>query len=167
MAGVIKRWIWAAALSAAAAACALPAAAQGSPSKDRHAGYYYPAPTDREDYAAEATPIGGANRSRRLGFMTLLANKSLQASYPPPYVMFAKGAEAEKAIIIGMGEYITNIYQARALLALLTSQARSTPIFQEVIGGETLTFLDLLKMLGFEQLTVSDGANYTLQITIK
>ncbi len=151
----------------ALAAAGVPAAAQTKPEKDRHAEYYYPAPTATEVYEAEATPLAGASRARRLGFITLLANKSQQASYPPPYIMFAKGAEAEKVIIIGMGNYVGNIFQARALLAQLTAQARTTPIFQEVVGGDALTFLDLLKMLGFEQLTVSDGEAFSLQIAIK
>ena len=53
------------------------------------------------------------------------------------------------------------------LLALLTAQARTTEMFRQVDPEHRLTFLDLLKMLGFEQVTVSDGKSYTLQITIK
>jgi len=143
---------------------ALPAPAQD---KDRHAGYYYPPTTVAESYDAGATTLTGANRVRRIGFVTILVNKLLQASYPPPFAMFVKGAEGEKLIIVGMGDYLANIYQARGLLAQLTAQARTTEVFKEVDTENRLTFLDLLKMLGFDQVTVSDGKNYTLQITIK
>lgn len=146
------------------AAAAMPAAAQD---KDRHAGYYYPPATATETYEPEATTIPGATRVRRIGFVTIVVNKALGASYPPPYAMFVKGADGEKLIIIGMGGYVANVYQARALLALLTAQARTTEVFKEVDPEHRLTFLDLLKMLGFEQVTVSDGKSFTLQIAIK
>ena len=145
-------------------AAAGPAAAQ---EKDRHAGYYYPPATVSEAYQAEATTFADANRVRRIGFITIIVTKSLGASYPPPYMMFVKGDQAEKLIIIGMGDYLANVYQARGLLAQLTAQARTTEVFKEVDPEFRLTFLDLLKMLGFEQVTVSDGKTYTLQIAIK
>jgi hypothetical protein len=135
--------------------------------KDRHTGYYYPPATVTESFDAEATTVSGATRVRRLGLITIITNKALTASYAPPYVMFVKGADAEKLIIIGMGDYLANVYQARALLAQLTQQARLTEVFKEVDPEHRLTFLDLLKMLGFEQVTVSDGKSYTLQISIR
>jgi hypothetical protein len=134
---------------------------------DRHAGYYYPPPTVSETYQAEATTLRDSTRVRRIGFVTILAAKALTASYAPPYMMFVKGGGAEKLIIIGMGGYVANVYQARAILAQLTAQARTTEIFKEVDPEFRLTFLDLLKMLGFEQVTVSDGKSYTLQIAIR
>jgi hypothetical protein len=149
---------------AAALLAAAPGAAQ---EKDRHAGYYYPPATVSETYEAEASPLAGANRVRRIGFITIIVTKQLSASYPPPYMMFVKGAQGEKLIIIGMGEYLGNVYRARALLAQLTAQARTTEVFKEVDTEHRLTFLDLLRMLGFEQVTVSDGKTYTLQIAIK
>lgn len=151
-------------IGAALVAAASAATAQ---EKDRHAGYYYPPVTVTESFQAEATTVSGATRVRRIGLITIITNKALAASYAPPYVMFTKGAEAEKLIIIGMGDHVANIYQARALLAQLTAQARLTEIFKEVDPEHRLTFLDLLKMLGFEQVTVSDGKTFTLQIAIK
>lgn len=146
---------------------AAPMQPAGAQDKDRHAGYYYPPVTVSETFEADATTLSDANRVRRIGFITIIVNKALTASYPPPYTMFVKGAEGEKLIIVGMGDYLANVYQARGLLAQLTAQARTTEVFKEVDPENRLTFLDLLKMLGFEQVTVSDGKNYTLQIAIK
>jgi hypothetical protein len=145
----------------------LAAAGAAAQEKDRHAGYYYPPATVTEAYQPEATTVSGATRVRRIGLIAAITNKSATSSFAPTYVMFVKGADAEKLIIIGMGDYISNIYQARALLALLTAQARFTEAFKEVDTEHRLTFLDLLKMLGFEQVTVSDGKSFTLQISIK
>ena len=146
---------------------ALAAAAAAAQDKDRHAGYYYPPVTATESYQAEATTVSGATRVRRIGLIAAITQKSAATSYAPTYVMFVKGADAEKLIIVGMGDYVSNIYQARALLAQLTAQARFTEVFKEVDTEHRLTFLDLLKMLGFEQVTVSDGKSFTLQIAIK
>ncbi len=148
-------------------AAVLAAAGAAAQEKDRHVGYYYPPATVTEEYQPEATTVSGATRVRRVGLIAAITNKATANAYAPTYVMFVKGAEAEKLIIIGMGGYIGNIYQARALLAQLTAQARFTEIFKEVDTEHRLTFLDLLKMLGFEQVTVSDGKSFTLQIAIK
>ncbi len=152
---------------AAAMAAMLSTAPASAQDKDRHVGYYYPPATVTETYQADVTSVSDTSRVRRIGLITLITNKALTASYAPPYVMFVKGADAEKLIIIGMSDYVANIYQARALLAQLTAQARLTEVFKEVDPEHRLTFLDLLKMLGFDQVTVSDGKTFTLQIAIK
>ena len=148
-------------------AMAFGATAAAAQDRDRHVGYYYPPATVTEAYQASATTVSGATRVRRTGLIAAIMQKTASGSYAPTYVMFVKGADAEKLIIIGMGDYVSNIYQARALLAQLTAQARFTEIFKEVDAEHRLTFLDLLKMLGFEQVTVSDGKSYTLQIAIR
>jgi hypothetical protein len=160
----LRLGVGAAVVAAVAAAAAAAATAQ---EKDRHAGYHYPPATVTETFRAEATTLGAATRVRRIGFVTILAGKALGASYAPPYAMFVKGADAEKLIIVGIGDYLANVYQARALLAQMTAQARTTEVFKEVDPEHRLTFLDLLKMLGFAQVTVSDGKTFTLQIAIK
>ncbi len=152
---------------AAAALLSAGAGAAGAQDRDRHVGYYYPEPTVKETFEAGATSMADASRLRRIGFVTIIANKAVAAAYPPPYLMFVKGAEAEKLIIVGMSDYVANVYQARALLAQLTAQSRTTEVFKEVDTDQRLTFLDLLKMLGFDQVTVTDGKAFTIQITIK
>ena len=54
-----------------------------------------------------------------------------------------------------------------ALLALLTAVARATPLFAQLGGEESFTFFDLLKILGFTQLTISDGETFAHQVTIE
>ena len=55
----------------------------------------------------------------------------------------------------------------RGLLAILTARARMTPLFEQSSGQDVLTFLDLLKLLGFEQITVADGDNFAHRIYIE
>lgn len=135
---------------------------------DRHAGYYYPVPQSHEVYEARAETLADANRKRRIAFVTELTNQLVAGAYAPGFAMFAKGAEAEKVIITGLqeGGYST-LYRMRALLAVLTAKARTTPIFREYRVEDVFTFLDLLKLLGFKQLTVTDGDRFAHQIQIK
>ena len=117
----------------AAAFGALMSLGAAASADDRHAGYYYPQPQSTEVYYPRATPLPEANRARRLGFITGITATQMRAPYPPSQVLFAKGEEAEKLVIVALKHgYIDTIYRARALLAAMTSQARSLPILNEL-----------------------------------
>ena len=135
---------------------------------DRHAGYYYPIPATSEIYEARATTLPDANRKRRILFVTELTNQMLANPYPPPVAIFAKGAEAEKLIITSLyDDGYNTMYRMRGLLAMLSARARVTPIFKEFEVQDLFTFFDLLKLLGFELVTVTDGDRFAHQIKIK
>jgi len=163
-------WRMLAALSLILAAAGVPVAQTAAPSnsKDRHAGYYYPLPQTSEVYKARAVTLPDANRTRRLAFVTAVTANMLNNAYPPQFVIFAKGDEAEKLIIVGVesGSYNT-LYRGRALLAMLTAIARTTPIFQEFGVEDFFTFFDLAKLMGFTLVTISDGDSYAHQIFIE
>jgi hypothetical protein len=154
------------ALSAIALAAA-PAGAQDS-AVDRHEGYYYPTPQTIETYEARAETLEDSDRTRRIGFIIELTGQMLSNPYPPEFAVFAKGEEAEKLLIVAMRDgVIDTIYRARALLAMLTSVSRATPLFQDYGVAEVFTFFDLLKILGFSQLTISDGDAFAHQVLIE
>lgn len=145
----------------------IPALAQ-EPASDRHAGYYYPEPQTTETYVARVTTLPDSDRNRRIAFVTGLTKQMLAGQYEPSYAVFAKGDDAEKLIIVGLVDgQLDTIYRARALLAQLTAVSRLTPFFQQNTLAEQATFLDLLKLLGYVQLTVSDGDKFAHQITIQ
>ena len=140
-----------------------PAAAE-----DRHAGYYYPPPQTIETYQARTQTLADSNRTRRIGFVVQLTRQILRKPYPPDFAVFAKGDDAEKLLIVALRDGVLDtLYRARALLAMLTAVARATPLFAQIGGEETLTFFDLLKMLGFTQLTISDGDAFAHQVEIE
>ena len=136
---------------------------------DRHAGYYYPIPVTSEVYRPRARKMMGVNKQARIAFVTNITNGMLnKAAYPPQYAIFSKGARQEKLIIVGIRDDAYNtIFRARALLAQLTVVARTTRIIQEQMKPGDLTFLDLLNLMGFEQMTISDGKSFSHQITIR
>ena len=135
---------------------------------DRHAGYYYPPITSRETYVARTQVLADIDSHRRIGFVVGLAKTADQRIAGMDVAAFAKGAEAEKLIMVALNRTsLASIYQARAYLAYLTATARASRIFSELDAETSYTFLDLLRLMGFERLTVSDGLSYTHQIDIE
>jgi hypothetical protein len=136
--------------------------------RDRHAGYYYPEPAQVEVYKARAQVLADTSRGRRIDFVVAMANSMLARPYAPTYSIFVKGEEAEKLIIVSnVSGQLNTVYRARALLATLTSVARTTPAFREYGVEDIFTFFDLLKLMGFARVTVTDGDTYAHQVDIE
>ena len=152
----------------AKAAATAPAAAPKAPGEDRYIGYYYPKPTATETFESSMQTIAGTERAQRIQFVTVVSQGTIQSAYRVPYAVFAKGEKADRLIIVGLqqGE-LNTIYRMRALLANMTTMSRLSPFFQERTVAEDATFFDLLKLLGFRELTITDGEKTTLQVTIK
>jgi len=147
---------------------ATPAAAKPAATEDRYIGYYYPKPNSTEIYESSMQTIDGVDRAQRVQFVTVVSQGTIQSSYRVPYSVFVKGEKADKLIIVGLGpgEFGT-IYRMRALLANMTTMSRMSPFFQERTVAEDATFFDLMKLLGFTSLTITDGDKLTHQVTIK
>ena len=152
----------------AKAAATAPAAAPKAAGDDRYIGYYYPKPTATETFESSMQTIAGAERAQRIQFVTVVSQGTIQSAYRVPYAVFAKGEKADRLIIVGLqqGE-LNTVYRMRALLANMTTMSRLSPFFQERTVAEDATFFDLLKLLGFRELTITDGEKTTLQVTIK
>jgi hypothetical protein len=160
----------AAGASAQTKPAAKPAAATPAtpPGEDRYIGYYYPKPTSTEVFESQMQTIASMDRAQRIQFVTVVSQGTIQAAYRVPYAVFAKGDKADKMIIVGLqsGE-LNTIYRMRALLANMTTMSRLSPFFQEKTVAEDATFFDLLKLLGFQSLTITDGEKVTHQVFIK
>jgi hypothetical protein len=152
----------------AKAAATAPAPAPKAAGDDRYIGYYYPKPTATETFESSMQTIAGAERAQRVQFVTVVSQGTIQSAYRVPYAVFAKGEKADRLIIVGLqqGE-LNTIYRMRALLANMTTMSRLSPFFQERTVAEDATFFDLLKLLGFREVTITDGEKTTLQVTIK
>ena len=160
----------AASASAQPKPAAKPAAAAPAnpPGEDRYIGYYYPKPTSTEVFESQMQTIPSMDRAQRIQFVTVVSQGTIQSAYRVPYAVFAKGEKGDKMIIVGLqsGE-LNTIYRMRALLANMTTMSRLSPFFQERTVAEDATFFDLLKLLGFKELTITDGEKLTHQVTIK
>jgi hypothetical protein len=134
---------------------------------DLHAGYYYPKPESIEHYTSSAPTLADSDKVRRQAFVIGLTKQLLGGQYAPAYAIFAKGNQSDKLIIVGLSDgQLDTVYRARALLATLTSVARATNFFQQTTHPEEATFFDLMKLLGFRRITLTDGKVFTHQIVI-
>jgi hypothetical protein len=135
---------------------------------DRHAGYYYPPNITHETYNSRAIAMAEASRSARIQFVTTLTQQMLGKPHAPEFAIFAKGEHAEKLIVVGLQPgSMSTLYRARAVLAMLTSVARSSRLFNEFGVQDFFTFFDLAKLFGFVQITVTDGETFSHQIAIE
>ena len=151
-----------------AAALLVPSSVPAEEEKDHHAGYYYPEPQSSETYQARVDTLPGSDRLHRIVFATGVTQQLIKSRYAPPFAIFAKGDEADKLIIVGLEDGpMSTLYRARAQLANLTAMARVTAFFREHTSPENATFFDLLKLLGFKQLTVTDGVSFAHQVVIE
>jgi hypothetical protein len=134
---------------------------------DHHEGYYYPKPGSFEHYPARVYTLPDSDRVRRQAFIIGLTKQLVGGQYAPSYAIFCKGDASDKLIVVALADgQLNTIYRARALLATFTSVARSTTFFQQNTQPDESTFLDLLKLLGFKRVTVSDGRDFAHQIII-
>jgi len=135
---------------------------------EERVGYYYPPITSTEVFERTLAPTPDASRAVRIGFVTQVTQQQLQAPSAPRYVMFAKGAEAEEVIIVALDDQVfASLFRARAIMAQLSSPARQTAFFVEKQLADVATFYDMLKIMGFVSLTLSDGVRWTHRVTFR
>jgi hypothetical protein len=155
----------------ALAGCASPAPPSPRPAEEpvqesRHERYYYPRVTSEETYAARARTLTDSDKQRRLGFVALTLEQQAERSYPPPFVLFAKGEEAQRMIVVGLDERFSTLYRARAYMAGLTALARQTPLFRDFEVDHLFTFYDLAKLMGFREIVLSDGKDWAHRVRL-
>ena len=156
------------ALAIAAAVLVAGTIATPASATDRHEGYYYPEVGSREVYTARAQTLATSDRSTRIAFVTQLTLSQASSPYPPEYAVFAKGGEGQKLVITALNdEVFATLFRARGVMAQMSAFARTTEFFTEYGVEDLFTFYDLLKLLGFEQVTITDGSTWAHQITIE
>jgi hypothetical protein len=136
---------------------------------DRQEGYHYPPVETEEDFTrhliTDAPPADGDLRER---FVSLITRAQLDAPESPRFVVFAKGTDSRRLIIVALDDGIfRTIFRARAVLAQLSSNLRESPLFVERGLDTTATFFDMLQVLDFGSLTVTDGVEWSHQIHFK
>ena len=135
--------------------------------QDHRAGYYYPAITSEEAFKRSFQQTPPADREVRVNFITQITKAQLDAPDNPRFAIFSKGQRAQHMIIIALDDEIfRTLYRARAQLAQLTSNARSTDFFINNNIQFHATWFDLAKLLGFEDIVISDGLAWSHKIVL-
>ncbi len=143
------------------------APAEDDSQQSTHEGYYYPKPQTVEHFVSSVVTLPESNQTRRQAFVIGMTQKLMDGQYAPGFAIFAKGSQSEKLIIVGMIDgQLNTVYRARALLAELTSVARASAFFQQNTPPEASNFFDFMKLLGFHQITITDGRNFAHQVIV-
>jgi hypothetical protein len=143
-------------------------AAPAASAHSKHEGYYYPRITSREVYHPATRPLKQMDRRARLLFVAGMTQGQSESAYAPRYAIFAKGDDAEKMIIVGLDDSIlATIYRARAVMASLSSLARLSPLLKDADLDDQLNFYDIARLIGFTEITISDGRAFTHRVTLQ
>ena len=135
---------------------------------DRYVGYYYPEISSTEVFDRVARASEGASKAVRIDFVNVLTTAQIEAPESPRYVFFAKGNDAEDLMMIALDDDVfSTIYRARAILAQLTVNVRKGGFFKEEDLQYVATFFDLLQLLQFETLVISDGETWSHRVEFK
>ena len=133
--------------------------------QDRYEGYYYPEVTSQEQFTRVIRDGPPPNKGVRVDFVTNLTAAQLAAPESPRFVFFAKGADAKHLTIIALDDEIfSTLYRARAVMAQLTSNMRNNAFFRDQGLEFVATFYDLLQIMEFDTLVISDGAAWAHQV---
>jgi hypothetical protein len=137
-------------------------------SADKQEGYYYPPVSSEEEFDRAIITAPPANRNVRIGFVNTVTKAQLEAPETPRFVMFAKGADARRLIMVALDdEVFKTLYRARAVMAQFTANLRGTEFFEQQGLTTAGTFYDMLQILDFESLTISDGETWSHRVYFK
>jgi hypothetical protein len=136
--------------------------------EDRYVGYYYPEISSEEVFDRQIRSSEGANKTVRIDFVNVLTSAQLEAPESPRFVFFSKGEDAGTLILVALDDEIfSSIYRARAILAQLTVSVRKGGFFVEQDLQYVATFYDLLQLMAFDELIISDGQNWSHRVNFK
>lgn len=139
-----------------------------APDADQN-GYYYPAVTSSEAFTRDLIRAEEpADRALRQLFLAQLRKSQANAEGQRRIEIFAKGNDATNLIVVALDdEVFRTLFRARAVLAGLTTDARSMDIFKTSPVADRATWFDLLKVLGFEDIVISDGATWSHLVALR
>ena len=146
------------------AACLIVLAGIAS-AQDKYVGYYYPEIGSEETFSRVIANAPSAGKDVRVNFVTTVTKAQLEAPESPRFVLFTKGGKSDTLIMIALDDEIfKTLYRARALMAQLTSNIRGTAFFRQQNLDVTGTFYDMLQLMSFKRLVISDGENWSHQV---
>lgn len=136
--------------------------------QERYVGYYYPEITSEEDFDRVVRASQGAGKAVRIDFINVLTTAQLDAPESPRFVFFGKGEGANTLILVALDdEVFSTLYRARAIMAQLTVSVRQGGFFRQEELEFVATFYDLLQLMQFDELVISDGHSWSHKVTFK
>lgn len=142
----------------------LPLAALADDSRE---DYYYPKVGSEERFTREIGPETPSDRATRIGFVNEVTRAQFETPSGPRVAVFAKGSEAQHMVITGLdSEIFETLFRARGVMAQMTASARQTAFFKDNGIDTSATWYDLAKMLGFEDIVLTDGETWAHRVIL-
>lgn len=136
--------------------------------EDEREGYYYPPVGSDEVFDREIAEGPPTDRAVRVAFINEITRAQSAEPSKPRIAIFAKGGDAEHMIVTALDDEIfRTLFRARAVLAQMTAAARQTEFFEKTGIALHATWFDLAKLLGFEDIVVTDGDAWAHRIVLK
>ncbi|WP_299611403.1 hypothetical protein [uncultured Tateyamaria sp.] len=140
-------------------------AAVTASAQERYEGYYYPDVTSTEEFTRVIREAPDSSKGVRVEFVTNLTVAQLAAPESPRFVFFAKGSDAKHLSVIALDDDVfSTLFRARAVLAQMTSNMRNNDFFRAQELQFVATFFDLLQLMEFDTLVISDGESWAHQV---
>ncbi|AXI45702.1 hypothetical protein C1J03_06450 [Sulfitobacter sp. SK012] len=131
-------------------------------------GYYYPEITSEENFDRLIRDEDNSSKSVRVDFVNQITNAQLDSPESPRFVFFAKGNDASTLILTALDDdVLSTLYRARAIMAQLTVSVRQNGFYQQEELQDVVTFYDLLQLMHFEELLITDGETWTHRVNFK
>lgn len=133
--------------------------------EERYVGYYYPDITSEETFDRVVRNGQAAGKAVRIDFINVITTAQLDSPESPRFVFFAKGSDSKTLILTALDdEVFSTLYRARAILAQLTVSVRRGNFFREEELEYVATFFDLLQLMQFDELLITDGETWTHRV---
>ena len=139
-----------------------------SAAADSQEGYYSPPVTSEEEFDREMIDGPASDPLTRETFVTMVTTAQLAAPANPRFAIFAKGEGSRRLIMVGLDDGgFKTLYRARAILAQMTYSLRNSPFFKDQGIEATATLFDVLQLMDFESLTLTDGETWSHRVYFK
>lgn len=136
--------------------------------KDKYVGYYVADVASEESFDRVIRDAGQSSKAVRVDFVNQVTIAQLKEPESPRFVFFAKGNDASTLILTALDdEVFSTLYRARAIMAQMTVSVRQSGFFKQEQLEYVATFYDLLQLMQFDELLITDGETWTHRVNFK
>ncbi len=129
---------------------------------------YFPKPSVTRTVIAQSGLIQEASPLNRQNLADFMNVEISNRPYPPHMSVQVLGVKGEALLITAhQNDFINSTYRAEAAMARFSSLTRTMPVFVQSGIGPYVNFTDMLAMLGFKALILSDGVAFAYQVNIQ
>lgn len=133
------------------------------------AGYLYPAPNGSEVVSSiVADTLETPPFEVRVQLVTRLTQLLGARPYPPLALPATEGDDQTTLVFLDSGGLdVSTPYEARAMVAQMSAAVRNNPLFEQYGVENYARIFDLLKIVGFERVVITNGDDFAYMFIIE